>query len=361
VDLERKLELVRGIAEEIITERELRELFETKEHLIAYDGFEPSGVAPIHFGLLRSLLLKDLLKAGIHFKLLLADWFAWINNKMGGDLEKIRDVGKYFIEVWKAAGVDVKRVEVVWTSEMLDKEYWRKVILIAKNTTLKRANRCLTIMGRKEGEMKEVAQYFYPMMQCADIFQLKADITQLGLDQRKVNVLAREVGPKLGWWKPVVVSHHVLMGLEGLKKGEGFDESKKFDQEISSKMSKSKPQTCIYVHDSKEDILRKIKRAYCPLKKVEGNPILEYTREIIFRAFPEFKVERERSFGGDIIYNSHEEIEKDFRAGVLHPLDLKIAVARDLNKLIKPIREHFERNKKAKILYETVKKEEITR
>ena len=72
-------------------------------------------------------------------------------------------------------------------------------------------------------------------------------------------------------------------------------------------------------------------------------------------------IERERSFGGDIIYISHEEVGKDFRAGVLHPLDLKIAVGRDLNKLIKPIREHFERNKKAKILYETVKKEEITR
>jgi tyrosyl-tRNA synthetase len=29
-------------------------------------------------------------------------------------------------------------------------------------------------------------------MQCADIFFLKADICQLGVDQRKVNMLARE-------------------------------------------------------------------------------------------------------------------------------------------------------------------------
>jgi malic enzyme len=34
--------------------------------------------------------LEDLLKAGVHFKLWIADSFAWINNKMGGDLEKIR-------------------------------------------------------------------------------------------------------------------------------------------------------------------------------------------------------------------------------------------------------------------------------
>ena len=50
-------------------------------------------------------------------------------------------------------------------------------------------------------------------MQVADIFMLGAKITQLGMDQRKVNMLAREVGPMLGYWKPVVVSHHMLMGL----------------------------------------------------------------------------------------------------------------------------------------------------
>ena len=32
-----------------------------------------------------------------------ADWFAQLNNKMGGDLKKIQTVGKYMIEVWKAA------------------------------------------------------------------------------------------------------------------------------------------------------------------------------------------------------------------------------------------------------------------
>ena len=84
---------------------------------------------------------------------------------------------------------------------------------IARNSTVQRIVRCSQIMGRKESEQLSAAQIFYPCMQCADIFHLKADITQLGMDQRKVNILAREVGPKLGFGKPVVVSHHMLMGL----------------------------------------------------------------------------------------------------------------------------------------------------
>ena len=40
-----------------------------------------------------------------------ADWFALMNDKMGGDLDKIQTVGKYLIEVWKAAGMNMDRVE----------------------------------------------------------------------------------------------------------------------------------------------------------------------------------------------------------------------------------------------------------
>lgn len=163
MDLETRFNLVKGVGEEVITEQELRELLGTNLHPIAYDGFEPSGLAHLPFGVFRPLLLKGLVKAGVHFKLWLADSFAWINNKMGGDQTRIKKVGEYFIEVWKAGGVDEKKVEFLWASDAFsDKEYWKKVILIAKNTTMHRANRALTIMGRKEGEMQEVAQYFYP-------------------------------------------------------------------------------------------------------------------------------------------------------------------------------------------------------
>lgn len=362
MDLERRLELIKQVGEEIITEEELRQLLETKTHPVAYDGFEPSGLAHLPFGIFRPLLLKDLIKAGVHFKLWLADSFAWINNKMGGDSDKIKKVGEYFIEVWKAAGVDEKKVEFLWASDAFsDKEYWKKVILIAKNTTMNRANRALTIMGRKEGELKEVAQYFYPMMQTADIFYLDADICQLGLDQRRANMLARDIAEKMKWKKPVIVSHHMLMGLEGMKQPEGYEENKNMDIEISSKMSKSRPGSCLYVHDSKEEIKKKIMQAFCPEKTVENNPILDYCKHIIFRKFDTLTIERPLKFGGAIEANGYENLVKLYREGEIHPSDLKNAVVEALDKLIKPIREHFENDKKAKELYEIVKKSQVTR
>ncbi|MFX1602180.1 MAG: tyrosine--tRNA ligase, partial [Promethearchaeota archaeon] len=242
MDLEERLKLIIGVGEEIVTIEELRQLLEEKKNPIAYDGFEPSGIAHLPFGVFRPLLLKDLIKAGIRFKIWLADWFAWINNKMGGDLNKIRKTGEYFIEVWKAAGVPADKVEFLFASDAMDSiEYWERVVRIAKVTTVARATRALTIMGRKEGEMSEVAQYFYPVMQTADIFHLEADITQLGMDQRRANMLAREVGPKLGLWKPVVVSHHMLVNLEGAKEPEGLEDEIARDWHmIDTKMSKSK-------------------------------------------------------------------------------------------------------------------------
>jgi len=362
MDIGTRMNLIKRVGEEIITEEELRNLLETKKHPIAYDGFEPSGLSGIHFGLYRAINVEDMLKAGVHFKLYLADWFGWINNKMGGDLEKIRQVGKYFLEVWRASGIDMKKVEVVWTSDAIkDPEYWKKVVLIAKNTTVNRATRCLSIMGRKETELKDVSFFFYPMMQCADIFWLKADICQLGLDQRRVNMLAREIGPKLGWWKPIIVSHHMLIGLQGVKKPEGFDNNIDIDIEISSKMSKSIPETCLYVHDKKEDIIRKIQKAYCPAKVVKDNPILEYAKYIIFRKMKTIEIKRKKEFGGNVEVENYEELEKLYREGKIHPLDLKNSVAEALDKLIKPIREYFEKNKRAKELYELVKRADITR
>ncbi len=358
MDTETKMEIVRDIASEIVTEDELRELFETKERPVAYDGFEPSGLANLAFAVYRPITIRQIVSTGVRFKILLADSFAWINNKMGGDPERIRMVGRYFIEVWKAAGLEGK-VEFVWHKDHFDDpEYWKKVIRIGKAHTLKRTIRAMTIAGRTEAEIREAAMVFYPSMQAADIFQLEADICQLGLDQRKVNMLAREIGEELGYWKPVVVSHHMLLGLAGIRRM-GLDENEELDKLFSSKMSKSKPETAIFVHDSDEEIERKIMKAYCPPTS-EDNPMTQYVKEIIFRLEKGFRIERDAKFGGDAEYSSYAEFEKDYNAGKIHPVDLKRNVARYIKKYIAPIRKHFESGK-ARELYEFVKSQKVTR
>ena len=239
MDIDEKIGLIDDFAEEIITREDLKKIFETIKKPIAYDGFEPSGIAPIHFGLLRATNLRNMIKAGIHFKLYLADYFGFINNKLGGDLNAIQTAGKYFIEVWKSCGVDMDKVEIVWASKLMDSmSYWDRVLRIARETSFNRTKKALTIAGRKSTDTITTAQLFYPSMQVADIFHMDVDICQLGMDQRRANMLARDVAPKLKWKKPAVVHHHILLGLQGLQK-KGSDE----ETLMASKMSKSNPKT----------------------------------------------------------------------------------------------------------------------
>jgi len=164
---------------------------------------------------MKAINVNKLTKCGGVFTFWIADWFALLNNKMGGDLEKIKVVGRYFVEVWKAAGMDLSNVRFLWCSEEINNrpdEYWLRVMDISRTNNITRIKKCGTIMGRGEGDSLPSAQILYPCMQCADIFFLKADVCQLGLDQRKVNMLARDYCTDAV--KPVVLSHHMLLGLK---------------------------------------------------------------------------------------------------------------------------------------------------
>lgn len=368
-----KIELIKSIAKnggEIVGEEELAKILESGEKLYTYDGFEPSGQMHIAQGIIRAINTNKMIEAGFTFRMWVADWFGYLNNKMGGDIEKIKKVGEYFIEIWRASGMNLDGVEFLWTSEAVkDPIYWETVMKVAKALTLNRAIKTTEIMGRSESDNLSAAQIIYPCMQITDIFLvMKCQVTQLGLDQRKVNVIAREVGPELGYWKPVIVSHGMLQGL-GTPLPKDADAN---ERAISMKMSKSKPDTAIFMTDSKEDIKRKITKAYAPEGVVEDNPILDYCKQIIFEAKwlkretplltnGMFEVKRPEKFGGDVSYGSYEELEKDYAEKKLFPLDLKNAVIEYLDQLVAPVRSHFETDSKAKALLEEVRSYQVTR
>jgi len=358
MDLETKLELIKQVGEEILTEEELKHLLQTKEHPTAYDGFEPSGYS-VHIaqGLLRSITVNKMLKAGVKFVMYAADWHAWTNLKLGGDLDKIHVAGDYLVEVWKACGMDTDKVKIIRATDLVyEKSYWKTVVKIAQSATVKRLIRCSQIMGRKESDILAGSQILYPCMQAADVYEIGADITSLGMDQKKVYVMCREIAPKLGLWKPVIVSHHMLMGL--LEPPRNVQDP--VEKATAMKMSKSRPDSAIFMTDSKEEIIRKIKGAYCPAKQVEENPILEYCKYILFEKFKSLKIERPDKYGGDVQIESYNELIKIYSKGDLHPMDLKNCVAARIDELINPVRNHFEKNTKARKLLEQVRSFKIT-
>ncbi len=361
MDLQKRIDLVMRNTAEVVTPQEIHTLLETNNSPKAYWGFECSGLLHIGIGLVCSAKIKDMVNSGFKFTIFLADWHSWINNKLGGDMKNIRTCGEYLKQIFTALGLTTDKVEFRWASNITEKvEYWEKVIRIAKSVSVKRTWRALPVMGRETSMTDiETAWVFYPCMQAADIFEMDIDVACSGIDQRKAHMLARDVAEKLKWGKPSCIHTPLLIGLQGPQTTEKmFDENAELNVEISSKMSKSIPQSSILVHDAPEEIASKIKNAYCPPKVVKNNPILELARLIIFPEMDCLEIPRPAKYGGPETLESFESLVNVYSEGKIHPLDLKNGVTESLVEILKPVREHFSRHPET---LEKMLKIEITR
>jgi tyrosyl-tRNA synthetase len=126
-------------------------------------------------------------------------------------------------------------------------------------------------------------------------------------------------------------------------------------------MSKSKPQTCIFIYDTPEEIKQKMSRAFCPERTVKFNPVIDICKYIVFREKPVFRIERPAKFGGTVEFASFQELETAFGEGKLHPMDLKNGAANELANILEPVRRYFVNNKEAKDCLDTVREAKITR
>lgn len=114
---------------------------------------------------------------------------------------------------------------------------------------------------------------------------------------------------------------------------------------VEVKMSKSKPEAMLSIHDAPEGVQQKLNKAFCPEKQVDGNPVLEICKYVVF---PElhgdvFRIERPAKFGGNLTFQTYRELEKAF-AGGLHPLDLKNATGKYVNQILEPVHAYFEQH-----------------
>ncbi|PIW33307.1 MAG: tyrosine--tRNA ligase [Nitrosopumilales archaeon CG15_BIG_FIL_POST_REV_8_21_14_020_37_12] len=346
MDITEKVDLIeRPPTEEVVTHDELVDLFKTNSSPKHYIGLEISGF--LHLGSLISTGFKinDFVKAGVKCTVFLADWHTLINDKLGGDWEIISKVSKYYHDAFKIVCPEVK---IVLGSELYQEktEYWSELVKFTKHMSLARTMRTLTIMGRSENEEKiDLAKLLYPPMQAVDIHSLDVDIAHAGMDQRKIHMLVREIFPKMKWKVPVAVHHKLLPGLS--KPDEGND------SQILGKMSKSDPNSGVFVHNTDDEIKKKISKAWCEEANIQNNPLLEISRHVIFHEFKEMKVERPEKFGGNVSYSDYTQLQKDFEERKLHPGDLKQTVGSYLVKIISPIREKLNLSEE---IYDAIKK-----
>jgi len=357
-----RLALITRHMDEVIGAEEIKTLLEQGIPLRHYIGFEISGRLHLGTGMMCLQKVRDLQRAGVRPTIYLADWHTWINDKLGGDREVIkRTAVGYFKEGLSASllalGGDPSQVAWVLGTDLYgnpENRFWDCLIEVSKNTTLARIMRSVSIMGRNEGDSIDFAKLIYPPMQVADIFTLHANFAQGGMDQRKAHVIARDValqmtvnplqdakGEKI---KPIALHHHLLLGLQ---KPDVYPIPPDQIREMwtSMKMSKSKPNTAVFVHDTPDEIRAKIRKAFCPPGDVEFNPVLDWVNHLIFQNDrAPLTIKREPANGGDATFDTYEALCAAFLDGSLHPGDLKNGVAEAIVELLEPVRNYFNQN-----------------
>ncbi|KAK3010358.1 hypothetical protein RJ639_010637, partial [Escallonia herrerae] len=276
-------------------------------------------------GVMKIINVNKLTSAGCKVNIWIEDYFACLSNKNVRGMEYVSFVGNYSIEIWKALGMNMERgkVEFLWSSEEINSraaEYWPLVLDIAmiNKLNIMRACRCRNI-----SDLDEAAQILYPCLQCTDIFVLKADICQLGMNSGEVSALSSAYNNYIKEKnRPIILSYRVQPHLQ-------------------RKVAKSDTSSAIFMDD--DEVLfffdrreSEDKEGVLPPKVVEGNPCLEYIKyDITLPWFDEFKVECKVEDGGSN--------------------DLKLALSKALNVILQSVRDHFKHNAHAKELLKNVK------
>lgn len=308
-----KVDLIKRNCVEIINGGKI-EKFRKKG--VVYCGYECSG--EIHLGHLVTILkLLDLQKAGIKVKVLLADWHTWLNKK--GDWDFVNKQLKQWEKGMRAVGL---KAEVVrGTSFQKKPEYIEDILRLSLNITVNRGVRSMQQIAR-DIENAKISQIIYPLMQVEDVKVLGTNFVVAGTDQRKIYMLGIDQGKEIDLQDAVYLYTPMIPGLKG----------------PGTKMSSSVPGSFISIRDKKEDIIRKVNKAYCKVGDIENNPVLSIAKLIVFPKFEKIEIKREKKHGGKAVFKDYKGLEKAFESGELHAEDLKKAIAEHLEKIIALIR-----------------------
>ena len=324
--IKNRLELIKRNTEEIVTLEELEKLLKRKKKPVVYLGTAITGRPHIAY-FLWIHKLADFLKAGFKVKLLLADLHGALDNTPWDVLDARYNYYKKLMPLmFKSVGADVKNFEIVKGSDFqLKKEYVLDVLKMSTFTTVRDCNKAASEVV-KFGDNPKLSGLIYPIMQSLDEVYLKVDVQYGGLDQRKILMFARENLPKMGYERRVEIMTPMIPGLEG------------------GKMSSSVESSKIDLLDDEKTVNEKIKRAYCKEGEVEGNGVLAFFKNVVIvikqDSNKKFIVERDEKFGGNLEFERYEDLEKMYANKELHPLDLKNALAKEVNNLLSIIRKN---------------------
>jgi tyrosyl-tRNA synthetase len=318
MDIEERFGLIKRNTEEIIQEEELKELLRKKKIPTVYWGTAVTGKPHIAYFFPLSKL-SDFVKAGFKVKVLLADLHGAMDGTPWELLEKRYDYyEKAISEILKVVGTDLSKIEFIKGSEFqLKPEYAYDLLQLASKNSVRDCKKASAEVIKK-AEDPDVAGLIYPIMQTLDEQYLDVDVQFGGLDQRKILMFARENLPKIGYDRRIEIMNPMIPGL------------------IGKKMSASDPKSKIDLTDDEKTVKEKINKADFVEGEVD-NGVMAFLKYVIL-AIKQDKnekllIERQDKFGGNKEYLDYETLEKDVLNKSMHPMDVKLAVAKEISKL----------------------------
>ncbi|XP_030644899.1 tyrosine--tRNA ligase, cytoplasmic [Chanos chanos] len=320
-----KFHLITRNLQEVLGEEKLKQILQERE-LKVYWGTATTGKPHVAYFVPMSKI-ADFLKAGCEVTILFADLHAYLDNmKAPWELLELRT--KYYEQIIKAMlesiGVPLEKLKFVkGTDFQLSREYTLDVYRLSSVVTEHDAKKAGAEVV-KQVEHPLLSGLLYPGLQALDEEYLKVDAQFGGVDQRKIFTLAEKYLPSLGYTKRIHLMNPMVPGLTG------------------GKMSSSEEESKIDLLDRKEDVKKKLKKAFCEPGNIQNNGVLSFVKHVLFPLHSEFVVKRDPKWGGDKVYTVYEEVEKDFAEEQIHPGDLKASVEVALNQLLDPIRKKFE-------------------
>ncbi|KAI6250098.1 Tyrosine--tRNA ligase, cytoplasmic [Erysiphe necator] len=305
-----------------------------KRRLKVYWGTATTGRP--HCGYLVAMMkIAEFLAAGCQIKILLADIHAYLDN-MKAPMELVDYRAKYYEKVIKALltaiGVNINQLEfVLGSSYQLSSAYTLDRFKLEGITRINVAQKAGAEVV-KQTDDPTLGGLIYPLMQALDEQYLDVDAQFGGIDQRKIFTFALENLPKIGYRVRAHLMNPMVPGLGEATKMSASDEDSKID-----------------VLDTPDRVQRKIKKAKCVPREVEGNGIIAFVEHVILRALalkssdhiPQFTVERKDGLE-PLVYKNIDHLKKDYTADILTPQLLKDAVIRDLNAILKSVRAGYE-------------------
>lgn len=330
--IEQKTNLItRGLGE-TVGEEKIPEILRDRP-LRIYWGTAPTGKPSVGY-LVPMLKIADFLDAGCEVKILLADIHAFLDN-MKSSWELLEERTKFYEFMIKSILelVDVPLHNLTFvrgSSYQLESQYSLDVYKMSALASVRDTKKAGAEVV-KQLDTPWMSSLLYPILQAVDEEYLEVDAQFGGIDQRKIFMFAREFLPKLGYKKRIHLMNTLIPGLGK-----------------SGKMSSSEPNSKLDFDDSTEVIHSKIAKAFSVDGEVAGNGLLALMRHIVFHKLEKeqrsFVVSRPQKWGGDIEFSSAAELEQAFASGELSSVDLKPAVAKELDSLITPLRQKLEEN-----------------